>query len=474
MFSIEEASILEIQKEMENGNLSSVDLVKFYIERITKYDKEGPKLNSVLEINPDLFFIAQSLDNERVRKGSRGLMHGIPVIIKDNINTGDKMHTSGGSLVLAESFAPEDAFVVKKLREAGAIIMGKSNMTEFANFMAENMPSGYSSRGGQVANPYDITKNPSGSSSGSAVAVAANLCTVAVGTETIGSILSPSQVNCIVGIKPTVGLVSRNGIIPISHSQDTAGPMARNVSDAAILLSAMIGVDEKDPATWVSEGIESKEYSNAILNTDIEGLRIGVSTVYYDLFTSDERQVLDNAINILQQKGAIIVKQDELTKGMPEEGSSVLLHEFKAGINYYLSKLGHHKIKTLSDIIEFNKLHDEKALKYGQKTFEMSEETSGTLTETKYLLDRMRDIEHSRTKGIDKIMREYKLDALLFLEDTCLAAISGYPSIIVPAEIINGTPYGIQFITKPFNESLIIKLGFIYEQATKHRALPPL
>lgn len=333
MFCIEEASILEIQQEMEKGSLSSVELVKFYIQRIVKYDKESPKLNSVLEINPDLLFIAEALDNERVRKGCRGMMHGIPVLIKDNINTGDKMHTSGGSLALADAYAPEDAFVVKKLREAGAIIMGKSNMTEFANFMGENMPSGYSSRGGQVLNPYDVNKVPSGSSSGSAVAVAANLCTVAVGTETNGSILSPSRVNCIVGIKPTVGSVSRTGIIPISHSQDTAGPMARTVSDAAILLGAMIGLDEKDPATCGSESIQSIDFLNTINNTDIKGLRIGVSTVYYDKFTTEEQQILDNAINILQQKGAVIVKQDKITKGFPDEGSSVCVHEFKASFS---------------------------------------------------------------------------------------------------------------------------------------------
>lgn len=352
--------------------------------------------------------------------------------------------------------------------------MGKSNMTEFANFMAENMPCGYSSRGGQVLNPYDNTKGPSGSSSGSAVAVTSNLCTVAIGTETNGSILSPSRVNCIVGLKPTVGLISRSGIIPISYSQDTAGPMARTVSDAAILLSAMIGVDTNDPATLVSGCVQPEQIIDAILNTDISGLRIGISTVYYDKFTPREQQILDEAINIFQQKGAVIVKQDKLTKGLPDEGSSVCLHEFKSGINYYLSKLGHKKIKTLSDIIEFNKTHPEETLRFGQKILELSEQTSGTLTESKYIRDRIRDIEYSRSNGIDKLMNEYKLDALMFLESTSLAAISGYPSIIVPAGINNGTQYGIQFIGKPFSEPTILKLGFAYEQATKHRIEPTL
>lgn len=474
MLNIDEASIMEIQKEMDKGNLSSVKLVKYYVERIAKYDKDGPCLNSILELNPDVLFIAESLDNERRRKGKRGLMHGIPVMVKDNINTGDKMHTSGGSLALADSYAPEDAFVIKKLREAGAIIMGKSNMTEFANFMAENMPCGYSSRGGQVLNPYDHTKDPSGSSSGSAVAVTSNLCMVAVGTETDGSILSPSRVNSIVGLKPTVGLVSRSGIIPISHSQDSAGPMARTVSDAAILLSAMIGTDGKDPATWRSEGTQPEQLLNAIVNADIDGLRIGVSTVYYEKFTPGEQKILDNAISILQQKGAVIIKQDKVTKRLPDEGSSVLLHEFKSGLNHYLSLLRHQKIRTLADIIEFNRLQPEKTLKYGQKILELSEETSGTLTESKYIHDRMRDIEFAKINGIDKIMDEYKLDALMLLESTSLAAVSGYPAIIVPAGIDNGTPYGLQFIGRQFSEPTIIRLGYVYEQATKHRIAPPL
>ncbi len=474
MLDINKASIIEIQKEMDDGNLSSVDLIMYYIERIAKLDKDGPKLNSILELNPDLIFIAEALDDERRRKGKRGPMHGIPVMIKDNINTGDKMHTSGGSLALADSFAPEDAFVVKKLREAGAIIMGKSNMTEFANFMAENMPSGYSSRGGQVLNPYDNTKDPSGSSSGSAVAVTSNFCTVAVGTETDGSILSPACVNCIVGIKPTVGLISRSGIIPISHSQDTAGPMAKTVSDAAVLLSAMIGTDEKDPATWRSESVQPEQLLDAVNNPDIEGLRIGVSIVYYEMATPEQRQILDEAIEVMQQKGAVIIKQDKLSQVLPGEESSVLGHEFKSGINYYLSKLGHQKIKTLSDIIEFNKAHADETLKYGQQIFEWSEETSGTLTESKYINDRIRDIDFTRKNGIDKLTDEYKLDALMFLEPTSLAAVSGYPSIIVPAGIDNGTPYGVQFIGKPFSEPTIIKLGYVYEQETKHRIEPTL
>ena len=473
MLNINEASIIEIQKEMDEGNLSSVDLVTYYLERIAKFDKDGPILNSILELNPDLLFIAEALDDERRRESKRGPMHGIPVIVKDNINTGDKMHTSGGSLALADSFAPEDAFVVKKLREAGAIIMGKSNMTEFANFMAENMPSGYSSRGGQVLNPYDHTKDPSGSSSGSAVAVTSSFCTVAVGTETDGSILSPSCVNCIVGIKPTVGLISRSGIIPISHSQDTAGPMAKTVSDAAILLSAMIGADEKDPATWGSESVQREQLLDAVNNPDIEGLRIGVSIVYYEMSTPEQRQILDEAIEVMQQKGAVIIKQDKLSQGSKEE-SSVLGHEFKSGINYYLSKLGHQKIRTLSDIIEFNKMHADKALKYGQKTLERSEQTSGTLTESKYIHDRIRDIDFTRKNGIDKLMDEYKLDALMFLEPTSLAAISGYPSIIVPAGVDNDESYGLQFIGKQFSEPTIIKLGYVYEQATKHRIDPQL
>ncbi len=472
MLSLNEKTILELQNLMDEGKLTSVELVSYYIERIAKYDKDGPKLNSVLELNPDVFFIAEAMDYERRTKGRRSLLHGIPVLIKDNIDTGDKMHTSAGSLALADSYASEDAFLVKKLREAGAVIMGKTNMTEFANFMTFNMPCGYSSRGGQVLNPYDPAKTPSGSSSGSAVAVASNFCSVAVGTETNGSIIGPARANCIEGIKPTVGLISRSGIIPISHSQDTAGPLARTVSDAAILLSAMMGADDSDPATLVSECIKPQQIIDAISDTDIRGLRIGVSITCYNEFTAEERQILDEAAGILEREGAAVIKLDNLKKEQSDDDSSVCLHEFKAGINYYLSRIRHPRIKTLADIIAFNRQNADRTLKYGQKLLELSEQTSGTLTESRYILDRMLDIELTRTKVLDRAMNEHKLDALVFLEDTSLAPISGYPAIIVPAGMINGTTYGMEFVGRRFSEPLLIKLAHVYEQATKRRFEP--
>ncbi|MDP4088329.1 MAG: amidase family protein [Bacillota bacterium] len=473
---IDEMTILEMSELMEKGELTSLELVKVYLQRIAEYDKTGPKLNSVLEINPDALFIAEALDLERKHRGSRGILHGIPILVKDNINTGDKMHTSAGSLALADLYAPNDAFVVKKLREAGAVILGKANMTEFANFMAENMPSGYSSKGGQVINPYDKEKTPSGSSSGSAVSAAANLCAAAVGTETDGSILSPSRENCIVGLKPTVGLVSREGIVPISHSQDTAGPMARTVTDAAILLQAMAGVDEKDAATLKSRWYENKDYTAFLKDSNIGGLRIGISPAHYDRFTEEEEAVLQEAVDVLKGKGAEIVYIEDTYEKIPEERSSVLYHEFKNGINYYLSTVrGRTKMKNLEDIINFNKNNEEKALRFGQKVLEDSELKSGTLTEEDYIMGRLGDMESNGKNTLDRIMDDMKLDAILFLEWTSIAAIAGYPSIIVPAGFTSkGTAEGITFIGRPFSEETLLRLAYVYEQATKRRKAPKL
>lgn len=473
---IVEMTISEMSKLMEKGEITSVELVKTYLERIVQYDKKGPKLNSVLEINPDALFIAEALDFERKHNGSRGLLHGIPIFVKDNINTGDKMHTSAGSLALADLYAPNDAYIVKKLREAGAVIMGKTNMTEFANFMAENMPSGYSSRGGQVINPYNKEKTPSGSSSGSAVSVASNLCAAAVGTETDGSILSPSRENCIVGLKPTVGLVSREGIIPISHSQDTAGPMARSVTDAAILLQAMAGVDENDAATWRDKWCRNKNYTAFLRDNNISGLRIGISPAHYERFTGDEEAVLLEAVEIIKGKGAEIVYIEDTYEKIPEERSSVLYHEFKNGINYYLSTVrGRTNMKNLEDIINFNTNNEERALKYGQKVLEDSALKSGTLTEEDYIMGRLGDIKNNAENTLDRIMDEHKLDAIVFLEWTSIAAIAGYPSIIIPAGFTsNGTAEGITFIGRPFSEETLLRLAYVYEQATRKRQAPQL
>lgn len=473
---IEEMSISEMAELIDREELTSVDLVTAYLYRIVQYDQNGPKLNSILEINPDALFIAEALDAERKHKGKRSVLHGIPVIVKDNINTGDKMHTSAGSLALGDLYAPEDAFVVKKLRDAGAVILGKANMTEFANFMAENMPSGYSSRGGQVINPYNKDKTPSGSSSGSGVSVAASLCAAAVGTETDGSILSPSRENCIVGLKPTVGLISREGIIPISHSQDTAGPMARTVTDAATLLQAMAGIDENDCATWRLKWENVIDYTAFLKNDDINGLRIGISPAHYNELSEEEEAILKEAIHILKDKGAEIVYIKDCYESIPEERSSVLYHEFKNGINYYLSTVrGRTNMRSLEDIINFNKANEKSALKYGQKVLEDAQENSGRLTEEDYILGRLSDIKNNRENCLDRLMDEEKLDSILFLEFTSIAAIAGYPSIIVPAGFTSdGTAEGITFVGRPFSEQLLLKLAYVYEQATKKRKRPKL
>ncbi len=476
MINVEELTIHEMNNLMDKGIISSYDLTLLYLDRICKYDKNGISLNTILEINPDALHIAEAMDYERRNKGKRGLMHGIPIVIKDNISTGDKMHTSAGSIALSDLYAKGDAFLVKRLRETGAIILAKSNMTEFANFMGKNMPAGYSSRGGQVKNPYDVERSPSGSSSGSAVAVAANLCAVSVGTETNGSIISPSKINCVVGIKPTVGLISRDGIIPISNSQDTAGPIARTVTDAAILLGAMAGVDEKDPATWKSKWNVSNNYHDIINDNCVKGLKVGVSMTCCKEFSKEEQEILKEAIGVLSEKGVKITQKKQTIKGFTKKESKVCLHEFKVCFNNYLDKYGNnYKLHTLEDVIAFNKSKPEKTLKYGQKILELSQDTSGSLTDTRYITDLFRDLVTSRENGIDKAMNDLEVDALLYLEDTDVAATSGYPIITIPAGFSSdGKAYGLKFVGRPFSEHTLIRLAYTYEKATKRRIPPKL
>jgi amidase len=471
MFSIEEATILELQTALDKRIISSVSLVLMYLERIAAYDSNGPRLNSICELNPDALFIAEYLDKERTSKGCRGPLHGIPILLKDNINTGDKMHTCAGSVALGDSFAPVDAHLVKQLRDAGAIIMGKTNMSEFAGCMSSSLPVGYGSRGGQVVNPFDAEASPSGSSTGSAVAVTANFCTAAVGTETVGSIFSPCKTHRLVGIKPTVGLISRDGILTISHSQDSAGPIARCVTDAAILLEAMSGTDTKDPATLAGAFLDVEDYVRACKKTDLTGIRIGVSTFFYEKFSPDERYILDQAIDIMQNEGAAVVRNGTISSERVRI-STVTKYEFKPGINSYLFKLGHPRIRTLTDIIEYNKAHSVVALKYGQDILEIANDTSGTLTEAEYILDKIADIKFSRTEGLDRVMTEERLDALMFLEDAAIADMAGYPLVTVPGGIADGQPWSITFVGKPYSENLLIKLAYVYEQATQSRIKP--
>ena len=473
LIEIEEMTIPALTAAMERGELTSVVLVQVYLDRIARYDKSGPALNAILEINPDALFIAEALDSERKQGGVRGPLHGIPILLKDNIDTGDRMHTSAGSLALADSYAPRDAFLVRRLRKAGAVILGKANMTEFANYMADAMPSGYSSRGGQVKNPYNPEWDPSGSSSGSAVAAAANLCAAAVGTETDGSIVSPARANGVVGLKPTVGLVSRSGIVPISHTQDTAGPLARTVTDAAVLLGAMTGVDRNDPATWRSRWSALADYTPFLQREGLRGARLGLCTADRESLHAEDRERLDGIAAVLRGEGAEVTAVDRIFDA--DEHALVLRHEFKTGLNYYLHALGPGvAVRNLADVITFNKAHSETALRYGQGVLERCEATSGTLTESRYLADLLRHLREIRG-GIDRILGEQGLEALVFLKGTSIAAVAGYPAVIVPAGFADdGKPYGLTFIGPAFSEPALIKLAYAFEQAAGRRKTPKI
>jgi len=473
-----DATITDIQAKLEQGEITSYELVLMYLYRIEKFDKQGPKLNSILEINPDALSIAASLDVERRTKGPRSLLHGIPVILKDNIDTCDKMHTSAGSLVLKDSYARRDAYVTRLLREAGAIILGKANMTEWANFMTYNMPNGYSSRGGQVLNPYGPGRfDVGGSSSGSAVAVSANLSTVALGTETSGSILSPASQNSCVGLKPTIGLISRCGVIPISHTQDTVGPITRCVNDAAILMNYLVKPDIDDPVTLTNPN-ESLNYLNYLDRDGLKGVRLGICRKkYFDYLNEEKRHIMDKAIKVIEELGGI-TKDVVIPSLNASWNINVLLYEFKNGINYYLStidpSLG---VRTLQDVIRINEENQETHLKYGQTILIEAEQTSGTLTDPEYLNSLQHDIYYAKEQGIDKLLKEENLDVLVFPNNygAAIPAKAGYPSITVPAGYTSeGEPVGITFTGPAFSEPLLFRVAYAFEQATLHREAPKL
>lgn len=473
-----DATITDIQAKLEQGEITSYELVLMYLYRIEKFDKQGPKLNSILEINPDALSIAASLDVERRTKGPRSLLHGIPVILKDNIDTCDKMHTSAGSLVLKDSYARRDAYVTRLLREAGAIILGKANMTEWANFMTYNMPNGYSSRGGQVLNPYGPGRfDVGGSSSGSAVAVSANLSTVALGTETSGSILSPASQNSCVGLKPTIGLISRCGVIPISHTQDTVGPITRCVTDAAILMNYLVKPDIDDSVTLTNPN-ESLNYLNYLDRDGLKGVRLGICRKkYFDYLNEEKRHIMDKAIKVIEELGGI-TKDVVIPSLNANWNINVLLYEFKNGINYYLSTidplLG---VRTLQDVIRINEENQETHLKYGQTILIEAEQTSGTLTDPEYLNSLQHDIYYAKEQGIDKLLKEENLDVLVFPNNygAAIPAKAGYPSITVPAGYTSeGEPVGITFTGPAFSEPLLFRVAYAFEQATLHREAPKL
>ncbi|MGY0694338.1 amidase family protein [Virgibacillus sp. FSP13] len=475
-FILNEATISDMQQAMESGKLTSKQLTIMYLEQIAKYNNTSQKINAVLEINPDALHIAEALDTEREKGNIRGPLHGIPILLKDNISTGDKTHTTAGSLALANHYATGDAFITKRLREAGAVLLGKTNLTEWANFMAANMPNGFSSIGGQVLNPYGPGKfDVGGSSSGSGAAIAANFSAGAIGTETSGSIISPASSNSLVGIKPTVGLVSRTGIIPIANSQDTAGPMTRTVEDAAILLGALAGVDANDPATEISKEIVT-DYTPFLNESGLKSKRIGVSQQHLKHFTDDEIAIFNNALAKMKKLGAVIDDSIKLPVDLPQ--SSVMFHEFKNGLNAYLADLSSNvPVHSLTDVIHYNYTHAKEALKYGQTVLLESEAKSGLLTEEQYIIDRLSDLRLSQDEGIDKVITEHNLDALLFINHGgCdIAARAGYPSITIPAGYTTGgRPVGITFTGHAFSESQLIELAYAYEQATKHRKAPIL
>ncbi|WP_127509376.1 amidase family protein [Paenibacillus humicus] len=480
-----EADIVSLQAAMESGALSAAACVRWYLERI---ERLNPKLKAVLEVNPDAIAVAEALDAERLERGSRGPLHGIPILLKDNIDTGDRMHTSAGSLALAEHFAGMDSAVAEQLRAAGAVFLGKANMTEWANFMSGTMLSGYSSRGGLTLNPYGPGELfVGGSSSGSGAAVAANLCAAAIGTETSGSIISPSSQNGLVGLKPTIGLVSRRGIIPIAHSQDSAGPMARTVRDAAILLGAMTAADPADAAMQEKGRKAYADYTPFLDANGLQGARIGIPRHYYQGLDDARAMIIERAIALCKDRGAIIVDPVSMPCESAKWDWDVMRFEFKKGLNDYLAQAGPGaSVRTLDELIAFNEQNREVALKYGQDTLIWSNETSGTLSEPVYAESLRLNRELARNQGIDHAIRAYRLDALLFLgneEGLDVSARAGYPVITVPGGYAETGiiaedgcttkgPQGITFVGTAYSEPVLLRLAYAYEQASLHRLAP--
>ena len=486
---LNEVTIDELQDKMKGGTLTSALITKWYLNRIDEIDKHGPALNSVIEINPDAISIAESMDAERKAGKSRGPLHGIPVLVKDNIDTGDKMMTTAGSLALEGNKASKDAFIIKQLRAAGAVLLGKTNLSEFANFRSTHSTSAWSSRGGQTKCPYILNRNPSGSSSGSGSAAAANLCAVAIGTETDGSIVSPASVNGLVGIKPTVGLWSRSGIVPISATQDTAGPMTRTVKDAALLLSALTGIDMDDHVTKQSKGKTHKDYSVFLDANGLKGKRLGVEKSFFS-GNPDVVALLRKTVDVLKKQGAIIVEVD-LLKSIHAAGKSefdVLKYEFKDGLNKYLSS-SNAKVKSLNDVIEFNNQNEERLMPYFKQEILIDSNNKGDLTTKDYKIAVAKTI--SSRKIIDALLTKHNLDAICGTTNglaCCIdlingdydtgfslsspSAMAGYPHITVPMGFVHELPIGFSFCGTAYSEPKLIKMAFAFEQATKARKPP--
>ena len=491
-FEFEEATLSDLQSAMKSGKQSARSISEAYLARIDEMDKRGPAVNAVIELNPDALAIAEALDRERKEKGPRGPLHGIPVLIKDNIDTADKMMTTAGSLALLGSTPSKDAFIAERLRAAGAVILGKTNLSEWANFRSTHSTSGWSGRGGQTRNPYALDRNPCGSSSGSGAAASANFAAIAVGTETDGSVVCPSSTCGLVGIKPTLGLLSRAGIIPIAHSQDTAGPMARTVTDATVLLGALTGVDPRDPATNDSRGHAVSDYTTFLDAGGLKGARLGVARKSFG-FNDRVDKLMQEAIDIMKSHGAeIIDPADIATAGKFDDSElEVLLYEFKADLNAYLTTLGERApVHSMKEIIAFNEKNADKEMPYFAQELMVRAEAKSGLTDPLYRKALAKNLKMSRTDGIDAVMNKFKLDALvaptggpswktdLFNGDhftggfSTPPAVAGYPHITVPAGFVFGLPVGISFAGRPWSEPVLIKLAYAYEQATKHRRPP--
>ena len=514
---LENASIAELQAALTEGRTSASELAQAYLVRIEAYDRAGPRLNSVRAVNPDALAITAALDG--VKPSAEKPLAGIPILVKDNIATGDGMPTTAGSLALAEAHARRDATLVARLREAGAVILGKANLTEFANILAVDMPAGYSSLGGQVKNPYEPALDekgvpivsPGGSSSGSAAAVAAGLCAAAIGTETSGSLLSPATQNGLVTVKPTVGLISRAGILPIAHSQDTAGPLTRTVRDAAILLNVLAARDPEDAAT---AELQRPEDYTAFLDADgLNSARIGVpgdpsdpaNDIYYGHISPRAQAIMADSIAVLEARGATIIRANIATGGWiagpgtqmevlnrnpfsaslyrPVNRSIVFVYELKHDLNAYLGEwLTGTEMHSLADIIAFNETHPEECLRFGQDMFLAAEATRGDLSEPEYLVARAMDLRASRTLGLDAYMDAHRLDAVLFpgVAGASIAAKAGYPSVQVPAGLMSGAgdqppcPLGVTFTGRAWSEAALLRLAYAFEQATQARRPPQL
>lgn len=490
-FVLNEITVEVLQGKMADGSETAVSITERYLGRIAAIDQNGPGLNAVIEINPDALPLAEALDRERAEGKRRGPLHGIPVMIKDNIDTADKMQTTAGSLALAGSIASQDSQVAKKLREAGAVILAKTNLSEWANFRGHQSTSGWSSRGGQTHNPYVLNRNPCGSSSGSAVAVAANLCVLAIGTETNGSIVCPSSVNGIVGIKPTVGLIGRSGIIPISDTQDTAGPMARTVRDAAVLLGALVGVDARDDKTRASEGNSHSNYLPFLKDDGLEGVRIGVGRGFMG-FSEQVDLLMEEALGLMEGQGAELVEVDgRVASGGGGDSFTVMLYEFKHGLNRYLAALDETvKVRNLADVISFNNDHAKEVMPFFQQEILEMAEGKGDLQSGEYLEALDRSLKGAREEGIDRVMDEHQLDAMVaptggpaWVTDWVLgdrhgggssspAARAGYPNVTVPMGAVHGLPVGLSFFGRAWSEPVLLKVAYAYEQASRKRRVP--